>query len=139
MRTLDGWKLLDFEGEPARPLAERRALDTPLKDVAGMLRSFDYAARHLLADHPSEPHLEYRAAEWVDRNVNAFCSGYGGTIGRDPREQRVLLRACETDKAVYEAVYESRNRPSWLGIPMSAIERLAEDKPGGADRRRRQR
>lgn len=139
MRTLDGWKLLDFEGEPARPLASRRALDTPLKDVAGMLRSFDYAARHLLADHPSEPHLEYRATEWVGRNVHAFCMGYGESIGRDPREQRVLLRACEIDKAIYEAVYESRNRPSWLRIPMSAIERLATAEPPARDRRRAKR
>jgi maltokinase len=99
-----------------------------------MLRSFDYAARHLLADHPSEPHLEYRATEWVDRNVNAFCTGYGESIGRDPREQRILLRACETDKAIYEAVYESRNRPSWLRIPMSAIQRLATTRPGAGKR-----
>ena len=125
MRSLDGWKLLDFEGEPARPLEERRALDSPMKDVAGMLRSFDYAARHLLADHPPDPRLEYRAVEWAGRNRDAFCDGYGEGAGRDPREQVVLLRAFETDKAVYEVVYEARNRPRWLPIPMSAIERLA--------------
>ena len=125
MRTLDGWKLLDFEGEPARPLAERRALEPPMKDVTGMLRSFDYAARHLLADHPFDPQLEYRAAEWAGRNRDAFCSGYAEVSGSDPREDKVLLRAFETDKAVYEAVYEARNRPRWLPIPMSAIERLA--------------
>jgi maltokinase len=125
MRTLDGWKLLDFEGEPARPLAERRGLDSPVKDVAGMLRSFDYAARHLLADHPTDPQREYRATEWAARNRDAFCTGYTGAGGADPRSQPVLLRAFETDKAVYEVLYEARNRPTWLQIPMAAIRRLA--------------
>jgi maltokinase len=125
MRTLDGWKVLDFEGEPARPLEERRALESPLKDVAGMLRSFDYAARHLLADHPSDTQREYRAGEWADRNRDAFCRGYAEAAGDDPRNRDVLLRAFETDKAVYEVVYEARNRPTWLGVPLSAIRRLA--------------
>jgi maltokinase len=125
MRTLDGWKLLDFEGEPARPLAERRGLDSPVKDVAGMLRSFDYAARHLLADHPADVQREYRAAEWADRNRDAFCAGYAQVAGRDPRTDSVLLRAFETDKAVYEVLYEARNRPTWLPVPLSAIQRLA--------------
>jgi len=125
MRTLDGWKLLDFEGEPARPLAERRGLESPVKDVAGMLRSFDYAARHLLADYPLDQQREYRATEWAERNRDAFCAGYARVGGPDPRTQPVLLRAFETDKAVYEVLYEARNRPSWLQIPMAAIRRLA--------------
>jgi maltokinase len=125
MRTLHGWKLLDFEGEPARPLAERRGLESPVKDVAGMLRSFDYAARHLLADHPVDPQREYRANEWAERNRDAFCAGYARAGGTDPREQPVLLRAFETEKAVYEVLYEARNRPSWLQIPMAAVRRLA--------------
>jgi maltokinase len=126
MRALDGWKLLDFEGEPARPLEERRALEPTAKDVAGMLRSFDYAARHLLADHPPDSQLAYRGGEWADRNRAAFLDGYSRVAGTDPRDNPVLLRAFEIDKAVYEVLYEARNRPAWLQVPMSAIARLAE-------------
>ena len=91
-----------------------------------MLRSFDYAARHLLADRPDSTQLVYRAIEWADRNRDAFCDGYAEESGGDPREAVTLLRAFELDKAVYEVRYEASHRPSWLSIPLAGIERIVE-------------
>lgn len=130
LRTTTGWTLLDFEGEPARPLAHRRRLDTPLRDVASMLRSFDYASRHLLLDEPDDPQLSYRASEWAGRNQEAFCAGYADTAGFDPNSDATLLRALQADKAVYEAVYEARSRPRWLPIPLDALDRLSAEFSG---------
>ncbi|MFK0167583.1 phosphotransferase [Streptomyces sp. NPDC090306] len=116
LRSADGqWSLIDFEGEPAKPLAERRLPQPPVRDVAGMLRSFDYAAHSASVPDP----------DWATACRAAYCAGYAEVTGLDPRADPVLLRAYETDKAVYEVVYEARHRPDWLPVPMAAVQRLA--------------
>ncbi|GAA1889586.1 maltokinase N-terminal cap-like domain-containing protein [Actinomadura bangladeshensis] len=130
MRTDAGWFLLDFEGEPARDPAARRALGHPLRDVAGMLRSFEYAARFLLARDGGLPAdtagtLERRAQTWAERNRTAFCEGYAAAGGPDPAAHAALVRAFELDKAVYEVRYEARNRPAWLPVPLRSLARPA--------------
>jgi maltokinase len=126
--TEGGWVILDFEGEPSMPLARRRAFAPPLRDVAGMLRSFDYAARHQVLEHPGDERLSSIAPGWVARCQDEFLTGYGEAGGEDPRRDATLLRALTLQKAVYEAVYEARHRPSWLTIPLNAI---AEAVDGG--------
>jgi maltokinase len=117
-----GWVLLDFEGEPLRPISERSDPDLALRDVAGMLRSFDYAA-HQSEGGPGEDG-EAWSEEWAARCRAEFCLGYADVDGHDPREQVALLAALELDKALYEVVYEARNRPDWIEVPLRAVARL---------------
>ena len=116
-----GWVLVDFEGEPLRAMTERSEPDVTLRDVAGMLRSFDYAAASVALTLEGET-----PSEWASAARHAFIDGYIATSGYDVRENRALLDAFEIDKALYEAVYEARNRPDWIAIPVTAIRRLAE-------------
>ncbi|MGN7246538.1 maltokinase N-terminal cap-like domain-containing protein [Janibacter anophelis] len=115
-----GWVLIDFEGEPLRPLAERNDLDCPLRDVAGILRSLDYVAGTLeRSDRPVD------ARAWCTAAQTAFLDGYA-EIGEDPRGHGGLLTAFVLDKALYEVVYEARHRPGWLSLPVTAVDRLLE-------------
>src|SRR3954451_9220320 len=123
----DRWIVLDFEGEPARPLLERRRKRSPLRDVAGMLRSFAYAAS------AAEIQRGTQAPEgWEERTREAFLAGYFGAV--DPgllppgeSNARTLLTIFELEKAVYELRYELNNRPDWVRIPVAGIARLLEE------------
>lgn len=118
-----GWVLLDFEGEPMRPMPERREPDLALRDIAGMLRSFDYVAGSLAASHDGTASARIGdPSPWSQAARAAFLTGYRSASGIDPAG--LLLDALELEKAVYEAIYETRHRPAWLTIPLGAIERL---------------
>src|SRR6266496_6758715 len=141
LRVGQRWMVIDFEGEPARSLEERRRLASPLQDVAGMLRSFDYAAHSplVLGEDPDTPgpgrtelaRLGQLAQAWIGANRRAFLDAYmtraakGGWL---PDQPDLLLRAYELDKAVYEVMYEARHRPAWLTIPIGGVQRLLGDR-----------
>ncbi len=134
LRTSHGWRIVDFEGEPGRPFAERALPDSPWRDVAGMLRSFDYVpgvVRMSRAPHGETDDDERlrvaQAREWSHRARGAFLKAYVEAIGSAETSAMLpggLLDAYVADKAVYEAVYEKRNRPTWVGIPLAAIAEL---------------
>ena len=118
-RTAGGLSVIDFEGEPARPLAERRLPGSPMRDVAGMLRSLDYAARTVERDGRLE------ADGWLAEGRGAFLAAYGSLNASDA----ALVTAFELEKACYEVRYEAANRPDWLWLPLAAVERLARGRP----------
>jgi maltokinase len=130
MRTDTGWYVLDFEGEPARPLEERLRPTSALKDVAGMLRSFHYASRAAMVTMDDD--VSGLARVWEERNRQSFLAGYlpraaaGGVLPADEQSLNAVLAAFVVDKAVYEVAYEQAHRPDWVSIPMEAIRRLAE-------------
>ncbi|WJZ03320.1 hypothetical protein [Corynebacterium freiburgense] len=111
LRAKDRYLLIDFEGEPARPLSERRQPDCYIRDLAGMLRSFDYAAKC----------AGNQETKWVEEATEAFLAGYGF---QDTADQHKLLHAYLVDKLLYEVAYELNNRPDWVDIPMSALQKL---------------
>jgi len=115
-RTDGGFSIVDFEGEPARPLDQRRQPGSPLRDSAGLLRSLDYAAR--TAGRGS---ARLDVDGWLTEARSAFIGAYSD-IGSS---QAGLLRAFELEKACYEVRYEASNRPDWLWLPLAAVGRLA--------------
>ena len=126
-----GWYVIDFEGEPARPVDERMAPSSPLRDVAGMMRSFQYAARTALVERGRDidEGIVALADAWEARAAEAFWAGYTRVEGIEAllpggeADRRKLLRAFELDKAVYEVIYELGHRPDWVDVPASAIRR----------------
>lgn len=134
LKTEDGFVIIDFEGEPARPLAERRAKLPALRDVAGMLRSLDYAAHAVAFELPAAeraPALAMLTA-WESEARRAFLHGYRGAAAASPaalipRSEEELLAVCaafELEKACYELRYERNNRPDWVAIPLAGIRRI---------------
>jgi maltokinase len=113
------WFVLDFEGEPERPLAQRSKPDLPERDVAGIIRSIGYATgfESISSSLSSAGEVSLTASTWEALTAEAFLSAYQSILPVDP----LVLKALMIDKALYEAVYESRNRPDWLPIPLQAL------------------
>jgi maltokinase len=127
-----GWYVLDFEGEPVRPVAERTRASSPLRDLAGMVRSFHYATRTALNERGRDldPELVDLADEWGNRALDAFLAGYAHVEGvralvpGSEADFDTVLWAFTLDKAVYEVTYEMAHRPDWVDIPASAVRNL---------------
>lgn len=140
MRTDSGWYVLDFEGEPDRPVADRVKPTSPLKDVAGMLRSFNYASRHALVERslPEQAERSQVASTWETHNRKAFIDGYrqyddvATLLPGDEATLAGVLAGYELDKALYELDYELGHRPEWVAIPLEALTRLFGGGAGSA-------
>jgi maltokinase len=132
MRTDTGWYVLDFEGEPARAKADRLVYTSPYKDVTGMLRSLQYAARFVLLEQDATEHEELKPLGdgWEEHNRAAFLDGYlatpgiGAVLPERPEARQAVSLAFELQKALYELAYERAYRPGWVAIPTAAIQRL---------------
>ena len=134
LRSRGDFVILDFEGEPARSLLERRAKQSPMKDVAGMLRSFSYAAytglMRMLTRRPGDAErLEPWARLWEQSACSAFLRAYrltmraagGMMVPAETEAFEQLLEIYVLDKALYELMYELNNRPAWVRIPLAGI------------------
>ena len=127
LRADDDFLIVDFEGEPAKPLAERRRKQSPLRDVAGMLRSFSYVAYASLPDSGHEGAQRTLASEWARAASEAYLRAYREAMSSQENllpqseEAQILLRVFQVEKALYELQYELNNRPSWLGIPLGGL------------------
>jgi len=137
IKTDDGWKVLDFEGEPARRRADRFTTSSPLRDLAGLLRSLHYVAATGLVEWSGEDkELRGLVEQWEERNRSAVCDAYFGTDGiagllpAHPAARDAVLAAFELDKAVYELGYELGHRPDLAEIPLAAIARLVGHEVG---------
>jgi maltokinase len=134
VRTDAGWIVLDFEGEPSRSVELRRRRSSPLRDVAGVLRSFSYAAAVALMERatPDDPDWERLLAygdAWAEVNRDAFWDAYVGAVGGsdllpDAGVVAAVLRAFEVQKAIYELAYELGHRPDLAWIPRRALGQL---------------
>jgi maltokinase len=160
LRTRRGWVVIDFEGEPTHPIEDRRRPSSPLRDVAGMVRSFHYAGELALVEElerlhpegrddqdevdgprpidPPERELMVLAEAWEERAINGFLHGYTSVdevhrlLPSERLSRDALLTVYELDKAVYEVAYEMAHRPELASIPRAAVDRLSE--PGHTER-----
>ena len=134
------WLVLDFEGEPGRPMAERRLTSSPLRDVAGMTRSYQYAAALALRERAQgrkgvSADDRLLVTMWVERNMNAFLSGYASVdevhrlLPQSRQSRDALLSVFELDKAVYELAYELAHRPELADVPAAAVSQMLDSDP----------
>ena len=133
--------IVDFEGEPSRPFSERRLKSSPLRDVAGMLRSFSYVAETVVRDvgqrlTEAAPRVRTIAAEWRQLSTTAFLSAYEATVRgstlwiKGQARRRRLLRFYLLSKALYEVDYEANNRPDWIETAVRGVLAILDDEAG---------